>query len=272
MRGRWGGYRLDASRLSIERSTLDDATNRDRVAVVAQWSPGARQSVSLHALVSQLASRGYGVLVVSTSDAQEPLSWPGPLPGGVAVVRRPNRGYDFGSWAMALRWVPDIARRSHVLLLNDSMVGPFAPLDTILAAYEASAADVWGLTSSEQFGHHLQSYLLGFRNGILADPWLRQFWAGVRDLGDKAKVIAAYELGLSRGLLREGYCLQAHVPSTLIVEPGENPVITGWRALLDRGVPLVKRELLRAPSVAVDASEIPAEVRERYGVEVSQWL
>lgn len=245
----------------------------DRVAVLAQWSPDERVPRSTRVLVRELATNGYEVLVVSTSPAPGPLEWGPDGPGdGVVVLRRPNTGYDFGSWAVGLHRHPQVRSARRVLLLNDSMVGPFAPLAPLLADFDgAVGTDVWGLTDTLQFGHHLQSYVLGFRDGVLADRPLRAFWDGVRLQPDKQQIIFAYEIGLSRLLAREGYAARARFGQHLVVEPGLNPVILGWEGLLRAGMPFVKRQLLTEPEVAPDAHRVPEVVRELYGEELGEW-
>jgi lipopolysaccharide biosynthesis protein len=243
----------------------------DRIAVLAQWSEAARVSRSLAALVRELAASGYRTLVVSTCEAAGSLPWPDDA-RPTAVIRRPNVGYDFGSWAVALDMAPDIASRDRVLLCNDSLVGPFGSLAPALAHFSATRADAWSLSTSDQFGRHLQSFFVGFTGGALSTPPLRRFYSRIRPRTSKQDVIAAYELGLSQLLVREGFALTAYLPSKLAVDGVENPMIIGWRRALDFGVPLVKRELLLDPSVAPDAADIAAVVRERYGVDIEDWL
>ena len=112
-------------------------------------------------------------VLVSTAEGGSPLDWVDGRPSGVTVLRRPNLGYDFGSWATALDLLPAIRRAPHVLLVNDSLVGPFAPIDHLLDRFHRSHADVWAHDRHEQLGHHLQSYCLGFREGCLDQPELR---------------------------------------------------------------------------------------------------
>ena len=104
------------------------------------------------------------------------------------MLRKPNVGYDFGSWSVALQLIPEIASADRTLLVNDSMIGPFTPLEPILAKFDSTAADVWALTDTKQFGHHLQSYFLGFCNGVLAERPLGAFWGNIRHHTDKMRI------------------------------------------------------------------------------------
>jgi hypothetical protein len=244
----------------------------DRAAIVASWGPDARVSRSLDELIRALDAAGYPSVLVRASDDRAPLRWPSAPPASTIVVRKPNIGYDFGSWTVGLDRFPALARRRHVILVNDSMVGPFAPLDDMITSFETTGADVWGATNTRQFVPHLQSYLLGFQGGALADPAVRQFWRSVDHLDDKSRIIGEYELGLSHLLRAEGLTSRAWFASERVVSPTDNPVITGWRRLVELGFPFVKREVIRDPSIVADGHLAPEVIRERFGAEVADWL
>ena len=101
--------------------------------------------------------------------------------------------------------LPAITQAPYVILANDSLLGPFTDLGRLLADFEPASADVWGLTDTHQFCHHLQSYFLGYRGGVLADRPLQDFFAGVRQERSKWEIIKHNELALSRLLHGEGY-------------------------------------------------------------------
>jgi lipopolysaccharide biosynthesis protein len=190
----------------------------------------------------------------------------------LTVLRRPNEGYDFGSWAAAMAAREEVLDRPYVLVLNDSLVGPFAPLDEIVADFEQTSADVWGMVESNQFGSHLQSFFRGFRYGVLAEPVMRKFWRDLRVIPDKSALIEAYEFGFTGFLAQHGFSTAQCVHHSDVVGDGLNPTILGWRALLDAGVPFVKRELVRHPDLAPDGGLLPAVVADRHGTDVADWL
>ena len=244
----------------------------DRVAVVAHWAPGHHVGRSVVELVGALLRNQYAVLLVSTADDPQPLVWVGGRPQSVTVLRRPNIGYDFGSWATALDRYPALAASEHVLLLNDSLVGPFASFDHLLRHFEVSAADVWGMTDTSQYVHHLQSYCLGFRRASLCEAPLARFWRDVRVERSRQDVIWRYEVALGRLLERERFVMEAAIPYRRVVGHGQNPTIMGWRALLDQGFPFVKRQLLREPGLAPDGWLLHGELRRRFGIDPEAWV
>jgi hypothetical protein len=243
-----------------------------RVAVVAQWSISAQMTKSVCALVHDLQSAGYQVAVCSACEADEPLVWHDPVDvDALTVIRRPNVGYDFGSWSIALELLPGVSAAENAILANDSMVGPFRSLATLLEEFEASSADVWGLTDTQQFGHHLQSYFLGFRNGALGARPLKRFWADICHEDDKTDIIHRYEIGLGQLLHAEGFVQTPAFSHELVVEPGQNPVIIGWKSLLERGFPFLKREILRSPWVAPEGETAPTVLARLLEVDIREW-
>ena len=231
----------------VERAgSVASGKSKQKVAVLAHWSPTPKLSLSVKRLVEELMDRGYAIVVSSTCESSSPLEFgPDPIPAGITVVRRPNIGYDFGSWAVCLEMFPQIRGVSHVLLINDSMVGPFDTIADVLEDFEDSQSDVWGLTESTQFGVHLQSFAIGFRFGVLDEKPLRQFWRGICVQESKSKLIFKYEIGLSRLIRRSRMSSRAYFPERSVVSDQTNPTIFGWQRLIHMGLPMVKRELVQ---------------------------
>jgi len=249
-----------------------DTTGNGRVAVLAHFSTLARVSLSFCTLVEELVGAGYRVIVVSSATCPTELDWGLTNLADVMVLRKPNVGYDFGSWAVALNRFPAVRAAEHVVLANDSLVGPFATIAPLLEEFERTPADVWGLTETMQFSRHLQSYFVGFRRGVLQERPLADFWSDVRHYEDKNLVIHRNELGLGRLLQDEGYAVDAAFVAEQVVPAADNPTIIGWHRLLSSGFPFVKRELVRTPTLARDGAEIKVAVREIFDVDVEDWL
>jgi hypothetical protein len=244
----------------------------DRVAIVASYGPTPEVSRSLGTLISEFERLGYRTVLVRASEDPSRLEWPLGVTRPTVILRKPNLGYDFGSWAVGVERCSVALRRRFVILANDSLVGPFAPLDDVIAGFERSTADVWAATSTHQFVDHLQSYLLGFRNGVLADSTLRQFFRRLPMVEQKSAIIERYELGLSRRLFAEGFTMAAAYESEQVTSPTENPTISGWRELLRLGFPFVKRELLRNPDVVSDGHDVRDVVQRLYGTDPEGWV
>lgn len=263
--------RSTVSEVRVERAPREESPG-DRVAVIAQFSEQQRISRSLNTMVAEFLAAGYRVVVSSSCPSPSELIFEESVREQVTVLRKPNVGYDFGSWACALAWDPDISRAGHVVLVNDSLVGPFCGLDSVLKGFHESHADVYGLTDTMQFRYHLQSYFLGFKNGILQEQALRRFWMGIRHETNKQKIIQRNEIGFSEQLRREGFITEAAFPYGWSVKAGANPTIRGWEELLACGFPFVKREIVRNPGIAPRGNQVARVVRRMFDVDIKEWL
>jgi hypothetical protein len=249
---------------------LDAVLGEDRLVVLAEYSLGRELRPESLAGAKAWAAAGVPTLVVSARDAWTP-SAPDleDLPPGVAVVRRPNVGYDFGSWGAALSAYPAIADKRLVIVTNDSLAGPFGPLDRLLARIEASTAEVWSATGNHFPQDHMQSYLLAFRDGVLGREPLRGFFAEIRAQETKKAVIQAYEFGLSDLVRRHGLHAEVGWPKEALgIERSTDSVLGGWAAMLTSGFPFVKRTLLEQRRFAELRPAVAAVVRQEYGVEL----
>lgn len=190
--GLWGSFerRVAASR---------------RVAIVATHRGAGASDLGIRRLVEALSTSGNTVLVVDTS----PTAPPDAL-GADFFLSRENRGWDFASWATGLERLGDLVDEcDHLLLVNDSCVGPFGDLGQLITKGEQLGADVWSLTDSWDFGHHLQSYFLGFTAPALRQGVLSDFFDQYPFPRYKEGVIEHGEVGLTSFLNARGFTTAA---------------------------------------------------------------
>lgn len=265
---RVGGVRVE------RQSSTVTAAGVERIALLAAWSPRAVLSRSTTALIAELQTHGYCVIVCSTSPDDRDLVIPYDQLSidDLTIVRRPNKGYDFGSWAVLMDQYGHLLKADKILVVNDSLVGPFAPLGDIIADFESTSADVWGVVESGQIVDHLQSYFRGFRYGCLAEPVMREFWQNVRVIPDKDLLIRLYEYGFTPWLRRWNFSSDCFVDFRGIVTRRDNPAIAGWQKLIDAGIPFIKRELIRRPELVADGGDIGPTLLSRYGANVQEWM
>lgn len=262
---------VSRGRVHVEAGDPRRLVGAERVALVAQFSMGPNQPRSLSEYLRALEAAGFRTLVMSTCESSEPLVFPHGVPDSTVVVRRPNLGYDFGSWATALGVFPQIRSCPTVLLTNDSLLGPFDSIDALLDWTAEPGPDIRGLTASYQFVRHIQSYFVSFRGGILADePW-RRFFNGVRVEPGKDEVVLSYELGLSRTAFANAYSAQPWATGPELGVPDANPTVDGWRNLIRSGVPFLKRTIMTHPSTTTQATEAAAYINQRFSVDITEW-
>lgn len=255
------------------------------VAVLAHYDATGTVSAEVLGYIDALRDAGRSVFVASNA----PLS-----PDARAALQsrcagwltRANAGHDFSAWRAAmLRFDVDAET---LLLVNDSLHGPIAPLGPLFDRMSFERADIWALTDSRQRAPHLQSYFLFAGPVALAHPAWAAFWAGIRPVRSREWAIRAGELGFSRAMSAAGLRLAAlwsidtvlarHHAKTPVTEAEAahaddikraeaaghalNPSIHLWRALLNLGVPFAKRDLTgRNRGRIADAHEVSAALR-----------
>ncbi len=240
------GHVLAVARASLERPQWikrPPSLGGRRVCVLATWSPdGSVGSHTLHLAHAWNAS-GFAVVLMIACDDRRPARWDpawDPFIAGAAVRR--NTGYDFGSWAAALRDVPSLVDATLLALANDSVFGPLRSFGSMLARVDASTADVVGMTDSHQHVHHIQSYLVFYRPSAIRSAAFARFWHR-RFVGGREAIIASAELALLAQLTAADLKIEVLFPTE--ASPTLNPTLVNWRELIDAGYPFVKVQLLR---------------------------
>ena len=257
-------------RIHLERGTLPEG-ELERVALVAQYSSGAEQSRSLSVYLQQLDAAGFLPVLVSTCELDAPLEFPHGLPDSTVILRRPNLGYDFGSWSTGLGVFPQIRRAQRVLLTNDSLLGPFSDISCLLDWACSPGPDIRAMTMSYQIVRHLQSFFLCFHDGVLEDAAWRVFFNSIRVEPSKEEVVERYELGLSRHAFEQAYSWDVFVAASDFGTENSNPTIEGWRALLEAGIPFVKRTMMTHPDLADQRPAVARNVKQRFHTDIREW-
>ncbi|ADN08333.1 putative glycosyltransferase, fusion protein [Sulfurimonas autotrophica] len=125
------------------------------------------------------------------------------------VIIRDNIGYDFMSYKIGLESF-DYIKYDEIIICNDSVYGPFYPLENVFNAMKNKQCDVWGMTSGQEISLHLQSYFLVCKKTVLLSSYFSDFWKNVKVLDNKRKIIETYEVGFSAKLLSLGFKLASY--------------------------------------------------------------
>jgi lipopolysaccharide biosynthesis protein len=200
------------------------------------------------------------------------------------ILLRRNVGHDFGAYKDGIAAVGDLSRITCLLLMNDSVYGPFRPLKDLLAAVDPQHTDVWGITDSWEHNYHIQTYFILFFERALRLPEFAWFWQRLPYVNDRLWVIRHGELKLTR-ILTERKMRAAvlapywdaaeivrrkfgtRIPDDLAVEHKQfleslrnrlamgrpmNPMHYFWDTLIaDFGCPFIKRDLIHMNPVHI---------------------
>lgn len=265
--------RRSGDALTTVAGNPETVTSGERVAVLAEFDRGPHVRPWALRMAGALAAAGYPCLVVASRDLAGPVQAPDDLPDGVAIVARGNVRLDFGAWAAALEAFPGLQRARHVLLTNDSIIGPLAPghveVRALLDRGEASGVGVFGATRGLTFSDHVQSYWLQF-NGTLGLPSVRHFFATLPPTKDRTDLNRRFECALTPYLVDQGVTVGWAWDAASFGYPAHTNPSLCWRDLLDAGFPFVKRKLLSDhPRFRTARHDVVQHVRDRYGVDVA---
>ena len=165
----------------------------------------------------------------------------------VEVLIERHGAYDFGSYGRGLRlaeergWLLDA---THVLLCNDSMIGPFWDLDDFIRPMLLSGDPLWCIADSYLYRPHLQSYFILMGRELFTDPSIRRFFENVIPQPSRHHVIQAYELGFSKLVCQLGFSWKAFLPTDQMLDPRNGEPMGNVTAypvcMLQKGVPLIK--------------------------------
>ena len=232
--------------------------------------PQSWQNV-LAALVQQ------GWVVVVSSSKLAPNAEDALRRCGCLISYRQNIGLCLGAYRDFCCLLDDhraLRNRIETLVLcNDSTLplGGATPIceqtNTIHQQLISSGAKMIGLTDSVQTrGYHIQSYFIALNAKLLRNPSWIDFWHRFDPRGDKDDLINRGEVGLSQCMLRNNIALEAIYSLTSILlhastarqalieldvrQPEQiNTTLMCWKALINAGMPIIKKQLLLEPPV-----------------------
>jgi len=120
------------------------------------------------------------------------------------IISKEHNEMDFGSWKLGLKFLKnkDI---ENLLLVNDSIIGPFTDLKKIFDNMKDKKVDFWGITSAgTKSEFHIQSYFLFFKKKCLKSLFFRKFFSNIKKQKSKADLVKNYEIGLTQCLISNG--------------------------------------------------------------------
>ena len=271
----------------IIRSTpgKDPLPGAARVAVYVHFDPQGKVADYVLYQLKELVEAGFGIIFVTNSPMFPSASEAAVAPFCRTVLWRKNVGYDFGAYKDGIKAVGDTGDLDGLLLMNDSVYGPFWKLNDMLSKIDRSSTDFWGITDSWEQHFHIQSYFILFFPAAFNSKAFKQFWQRLSYINYKGWVIRNGELKISRILTREKLRGQVLAPywsvAKLVLDrlqglnadhlSGEyrsfldrlsinliggrvlNPMHFFWDVLIiDYKCPFIKRELIR-----INPADIP---------------
>lgn len=136
------------------------------------------------------------------------------------VFYRRNIGFDAGGFKEALcsliGW-DIVLKYDELVLINDSMFGPFCCMRDIFRKMEEKSVDFWGLTKCGQFIHankgyvseHIQTYFIAIRFKMLHDSCFLEYWENLPYYKSFDDVVWKHETKFTKYFADLGYTYDA---------------------------------------------------------------
>jgi lipopolysaccharide biosynthesis protein len=198
--------------------------------------------------IGSLKKIGYETIIVSHSEINaEGLEELEKICCG--IIGKDNFGYDFFAWREGLSICGDLSNLDHLLLTNDSVIGPFNDMSGIFESMNEKY-DFWGLTENYEHKYHIQSYFIHANKKVINHSSWIKFWTDLKIFQDKLDIVRHYEVNLTQSLaqnpnLRIGAWIQTKdladklspswfgdYPRTEFWHGVSNPTVRFWKELL----------------------------------------
>ena len=222
------------------------------VTVMAGYARDNRLSSVTQRWIDALRRVSTQLVLIFDQDHVEGLEKFSPSDSGVVCLFERHGAYDFGSYQRGLRFAREqqwLDQATHVLLCNDSVVGPFSDLEVILDGMQKQLVPVWGLTDCPLYVPHLQSYFLLLDQDVAQHPGVVNFFESIVPQPSRHDVIQAYELGFSSLLGALGVEWRAWLPTAGMEDPHNGEPILNSMAYplcsLKGGSPVLKHRALK---------------------------
>jgi lipopolysaccharide biosynthesis protein len=232
--------------------------------------------------LDELVLAGFDIVFISSSDSIADADLDKLSRCCIRIISRENRGHDFYGWKTGLEEYPQHHMHRALLLVNDSVVGPFFGIRDIIARLENHDADIVGMTDCPSFSPHLQSYFLYCKKSVIASNEFIGFFNRVDVLEFKMAIIRKYEVGFSRLLGRRFkisalYSLKSALERISCADrPGWiDPTLHLWKPLItELKFPFLKKSLLTRRGVSIEeVSAALAESGSPYNAEIlADWI
>jgi tetratricopeptide (TPR) repeat protein len=246
------------------RTVVGQVARSHRLAVYAIYVPDGELKAYHRAVLDALRNADYTTIVVNSTMMRADSLAEDALERAEAMVVRSGPGRDFASWIVALaHFAPVLEHVDHLLLLNDSLIGPFGDFRSVLDLLENDPADFKGLTESFEREYHLQSSLLMLSRDALFSQAFLKFFLNFAPPKTRDSVVREGEIGLSMQLKAAGITTASEVSYSSLVEKWLRDLggqVDWAQALPDRLEELGLSQLLSP------------EVAERFSVYLEDWL
>jgi lipopolysaccharide biosynthesis protein len=133
-----------------------------------------------------------------------------------AIFCRENKGFDAGGFKDVLctyiGW-NTVLQYEELALVNDSLFGPFCPMQDIFLQMEEQSVDFWGLSKHGEanthilghFTEHVQSFFLVIRSRLLHSKEFQEYWEALPYFETFLETVRGFEIWFTQYFSGLGY-------------------------------------------------------------------
>ena len=165
--------------------------------------------------------------------------------------------YDFGSYKLGYQWARDnglLDDCEEFIFANDSCYAPLFPFEEMFSKMSLKNLDFWGVTINkkgldivkeepiENTQEHIQSYFLVFKPQVFKSDVFNNFVDSITKQDSKYKVIAYYEIGMTKLLASQGfkYDVYCELSKNIIA----SHVFAYRKLIVENSSPFLKRSVI----------------------------
>lgn len=184
------------------------------------------------------------------------------------IYEREDRGYDAGAFAYVLKKLnlkKELEKYDEAIFLNDSVFGPFYPLEEMFSVMERKQElDFWGIAKrgvsdfdggDELYPEHIQLYLYVVREKMLHSQDFMDYWQSISEkITDFRSAIINYEFAFTRHFAELGYKWDVYCHIDDLVT--DNPKINlspyhycSYELVKEKRCPVLKRKLFTGEAI-----------------------
>lgn len=217
--------------------------------------------------------------IIVVSNRQLPDDQKNKLCEAKRIYERENKGYDVGAYAEVITMLYDngkLAEYNELVLLNDSVFGPFYDLNEMFSEMNMRTpmVDFWGITrrgvsdfdgGDTIYPEHLQSYCYIFREKLLHSKDFIDYWSNISGkITDFRSAITNYEFQLTKHFSELGYTWDSYCKcKEFITENPKNNLspyhYESYELIKNERCPFLKRKLFTGEFIEnkyTDASDL----------------
>jgi hypothetical protein len=239
------------------------------LAIYAHYSEAGRVHEMILRQLALYDDAGFDVVFVTMSTRLSEDDIRNLLPLTRLIIHRRSFGRDFGAWRDAADLaVKALGPPAELLLVNDSVLGPFRPIDRLIKRMREHGPGLIGLTDSRMGPPHLQSYFV-LAEGPAAVTDVLSFLRQLKLSHSEWLMVRRGEYGLTRCMAARGHAIFSLFSYDIVraaaIDAGDgpharrapmNPTHHAWRVLLEEfDFPFIKRDLVTRNPNAVRGVE-----------------